>query len=334
MKKKIINKEFWLSFWDTVIVKVGSNILAWNHHWVNLENMKNIIDWIDYLMEIWLKVILVSSWAVAVWKSISWKDNQDLNDAEKATMSTRWQAKLIDFYTNLIKEKKNIEWIAQILVDNTSFKVKKKKEELLEILDLNLKDKYLNILNENDAINREELKFSDNDELAWLVVEATKAKILILLSNIDWVYKNYWKENQELVKEVRNIKFWVLNIINENDTISREELKFSDNDELAWLVAEATKAKILVLLSNIDWVYKNYWMQNQELIKEVWNIWEVRDYCEDTKSSNWTGWMKSKLDVMKKMLNSWITWILANWAEENVLQEIFKWNWKKTIFRV
>jgi len=267
MKKKIINKEFWLSFWDTVVVKVGSNILAWNHHWVNLENMKNIIDWIDYLMEIWLKVILVSSWAVAVWKSISWKDNQDLNDAEKATMSTRWQAKLIDFYTNLIKEKKNIEWIAQILVDNTSFKVKKKKEELLEILDLNLKDKYLNILNENDAINREELKFSDNDELAWLVVEATKAKILILLSNIDWVYKNYW-------------------------------------------------------------------MQNQELIKEVWNIWEVRDYCEDTKSSNWTGWMKSKLDVMKKMLNSWITWILANWAEENVLQEIFKWNWKKTIFRV
>ena len=43
--------------------------------------------------------------------------------------------------------------------------------------------------------------------------------------------------------------------MNENDVVSREELqgtKFSDNDELAGLVTEKIKAKILILLSNID----------------------------------------------------------------------------------
>ena len=270
--EKIINEEFWLSSWDTVVVKVGSNILAWNHHWVNLENMKNIIDWIDYLMEIWLKVILVSSGAVAIWKNIlkeKWKitEKENYSLTEKASFASIWQIKLVNFYSQLVEYKKNILEVSQELVNHKTFQNKESKKNFLGVLN-------------------------------------------------------------------RNIKFWILNIINENDTISREELKFSDNDELAWLVAEATKAKILILLSNIDWVYKNYWKENQKLVEEVWDIWEVRVYCEDTKSSNWTWWMTSKLNVMEKMLNSWITWILANWAEENVLQEIFKWDWKKTIFRV
>ena len=271
--EKIINEEFWLSSWDTVVVKVGSNILAWNDNWVNLDNMKNIIDWIDYLMVIWLNVILVSSWAVAVWKSIlkeKWKleEKEIYSLTEKASFASIWQHKLLAFYSKLIENKKNITEVSQELVNHKTFHNKESKKNFLDVLN-------------------------------------------------------------------QNINFWILNIINENDTISREELKFSDNDELAWLVAKDTKAKVLVLLSNIDWVYKNYWEKNQELIEEVWKIWESREFCEDTKSTNWTGWMKSKLDVMEKMLNSWITWVLANWWKKDILQKIFKWEeYKKTIFRV
>lgn len=270
VKKEIINEEFWLSSWNTVVVKVGSNILAWDSEWVNTENMQNIIDWIDYLMQIWLNVILVSSWAVAVWRYISEKEwkNYWNNLEDKSYLSSIWQARLIEIYRKLVKSKENIKWILQGLLINNIFDKKEEEATILWNLNRAFNDRYLAILNENDFATLEELKFSDNDELAWLIAKAIKAKVLVLISNIDWIYKNYWEENQELIEKV----------------------------------------------SDID---------------------KVRQYCEDTKSSVWTGWMKSKLDVMEKMQNSWITWILTNWAEKNILQKIFEWKvCNKTIFRV
>jgi len=267
-----LKNDFWLSYWDTIVVKVGSNILAWNNNWVNLDNMKNIIDWIDYLIGIWLNVILVSSWAVAVWKNVlkeKWKfiEKENYSLTEKASFASIWQIKLLNFYSQLVKYKKNIIEVSQELVNHKTFEILESKENFLAVLN-------------------------------------------------------------------QNISFWVLNIINENDTVSREELKFSDNDELAWLVAKATKAKVLVLLSNIDWIYKNYWKENQELIEEVRSIKEVRKYCEDSTSSYWTWWMTSKLNVMEKMINFWIIWILANWWKKNILQKIFTWEeCRKTVFR-
>ena len=270
VKKEIINEEFWLSSWNTVVVKVGSNILAWDSEWVNTENMQNIIDWIDYLMQIWLNVILVSSWAVAVWRYISEKEwkNYWNNLEDKSYLSSIWQARLIEIYRKLVKSKENIKWILQGLLINDIFDKKEGEATILWNLNRAFNDRYLAILNENDFATLEELKFSDNDELAWLIAKAIKAKVLVLISNIDWIYKNYWEKNQELIEKV----------------------------------------------SDID---------------------KVRQYCEDTKSSVWTGWMKSKLDVMEKMQNSWITWILTNWAEKNILQKIFEWKvCNKTIFRV
>lgn len=269
-KKEIINEEFWLSSWDTVVVKVGSNILAWDSEWVNTENMQNIIDWIDYLMQIWLNVILVSSWAVAVWRYISEKEWKNYWNSlgDKSYLSSIWQARLIEIYRKLVKSKENIKWILQGLLINNIFDKKEEEATILWNLNRAFNDRYLAILNENDFATLEELKFSDNDELAWLIAKTIKAKVLVLISNIDWIYKNYWEKNQELIEKV----------------------------------------------SDID---------------------KVRQYCEDTKSSVWTGWMKSKLDVMEKMQNSWITWILTNWAEKNILQKIFEWKeCNKTIFRV
>ena len=269
-KKEIINEEFWLSSWNTVVVKVGSNILAWDSEWVNIENMQNIIDWIDYLMQIWLNVILVSSWAVAVWRYISEKEWKNYWNSleDKSYLSSIWQARLIEIYRTLVKSKENIKWILQGLLINNIFDKKEEEATILWNLNRAFNDRYLAILNENDFATLEELKFSDNDELAWLIAKAIKAKVLVLISNIDWIYKNYWEKNQELIEKVDNID-------------------------------------------------------------------EVRQYCEDTKSSVWTGWMKSKLDVMEKMQNSWITWILTNWAEKNILQKIFEWKvCNKTIFRV
>jgi len=265
--KKIINEEFWLSSWDTVVVKVGSNILAGNTNWVNLDNIENIVKWIEYLMKIGLNVFLVSSGAIAIWKNIiSSESEKNENDYKNAFYSTIWQGKLIELYYKLFDER-NIK-ISQNLLTHNDFKDEEKINHLKEV----------------------------------------------------WKY---------------NTKTWVLAIINENDALSKEELWFSDNDELAWLVAKSINAKVLILLSNINWIYKNYNQKDEELIEEVKEISKVLEFCEDWKSMYWRGWMQSKLNVMQEMMNNWITWILANWAEKDIIEKIFKWEEsRKTIFRV
>jgi glutamate 5-kinase len=114
-------------------------------------------------------------------------------------------------------------------------------------------------------------------------------------------------------------------------------LKFSDNDQLAWLVAKVVNAKLLILLSDIDWLYKNYWKENQELIEEVRDIESIRVHSNKEKKvwSNWTGLMDSKLNVFAEMLKNWIIWILTNWWEQYIIKRIFEGtDCKRTVFRV
>ncbi len=256
-------EEYGLSSWDNIVIKIGSNILAWDNDWVNIKNMQNIVNGIAYLMSLWLNIFLVSSWAVAVWKKNFEKNNilfwDKITQDEKAFLSWNGQIDLIYFYKKLFEKKKIL--VAQNLLTHNNFRNK-------------------NILNN---------------------------------------LQNVW---------MQNVKYRTLAIINENDTISREELKFSDNDELAWLVALNVKAKILILMSDIDWVYKNFWTENQEIIKQVNNIDNVRNYCvESNWTCVWTWWMNSKLNVMEKMIDNDIIWILINWWDKDILQNIF---WKKT----
>ena len=47
----------------------------------------------------------------------------------------------------------------------------------------------------------------------------------------------------------------VLPIVNENDTVATQEIRFGDNDRLAAMVAELIGAELLVLLSDVDALY-------------------------------------------------------------------------------
>jgi len=261
-------QNYWLSEWDNVVVKVWSNILVWNEgsmdsaaFWVSYVNMYNIVNSVDYLMKLWLNVFLVSSWAVAMWKNdlknygitYSW----ELNDDQKAFLSSRWQVKLMCLYDKLFSEKEIL--ITQDLLTHNDFLLKKR------------------------------------------------------LGNI----KNIFEEN---------IISRTLPIINENDVISREELKFSDNDQLAWLVAKIVNAKILFLLTDVNGLYKNHWELNQELIKTVNNVENVRKYA-NSKVVEWSHWkwlMDSKLDVMADMMKNKILWILAHWWEIDIIRKIME----------
>jgi glutamate 5-kinase len=75
----------------------------------------------------------------------------------------------------------------------------------------------------------------------------------ILLSADDLMRRTHYRNAQRTLD--RLLELGVLPVVNENDTVATDEIRFGDNDRLAALVAHVTHAKALILLSDVDGVY-------------------------------------------------------------------------------
>ena len=75
----------------------------------------------------------------------------------------------------------------------------------------------------------------------------------VLLSADDLMRRTHYRNAQRTLD--RLLELGVLPVVNENDTVATDEIRFGDNDRLAALVAHVTHAKALVLLSDVDGVY-------------------------------------------------------------------------------
>ncbi len=75
----------------------------------------------------------------------------------------------------------------------------------------------------------------------------------VLLSADDLMRRTHYRNAQRTLD--RLLELGVLPVVNENDTVATDEIRFGDNDRLAALVAHVTRAKALVLLSDVDALY-------------------------------------------------------------------------------
>src|SRR3954466_7314795 len=75
----------------------------------------------------------------------------------------------------------------------------------------------------------------------------------VLLTADDLTRRSHYRNAHSTVE--RLLALGVVPIVNENDTVATEEIRFGDNDRLAALVAHVARADALVLLSAVDGVY-------------------------------------------------------------------------------
>ncbi len=75
----------------------------------------------------------------------------------------------------------------------------------------------------------------------------------VLLTADDLTRRSHYRNAHQTVE--RLLSLGALPIVNENDTVATEEIRFGDNDRLAALVAHVARADALVLLSDVDGVY-------------------------------------------------------------------------------
>ena len=123
----------------------------------------------------------------------------------------------------------------------------------------------------------------------------------------------------------------VIPIVNENDTISVNELMFTDNDELSGLIASMVNSDALILLSNVDGVYNaNPRDKNARLIPQI----EIKDKEPENaisveRSDFGRGGMLTKFRIAQKVAGDGIGVHIANGTSENILIDLLETN-KKT----
>jgi glutamate 5-kinase len=105
-------------------------------------------------------------------------------------------------------------------------------------------------------------------------------------------------------------------IINENDTISTDEIRFGDNDCLSALVATLVNADILIMLSDVDGLCD----KEEKLIKLVPEITRtVGELACPTDKKTCVGGMITKIEAAKIAVNSGIPCIIANGRCEDIV---------------
>lgn len=113
-------------------------------------------------------------------------------------------------------------------------------------------------------------------------------------------------------------------IINENDTVSTTEIKFGDNDHLAALVTNLLHAPLLILLTNVEGLYRGDPTDPKaELIRIVERIDEsITNLAGESRSPLGTGGMRSKLRAARLVTSAGEAVWMAHGAKANVLDEV------------
>jgi glutamate 5-kinase len=145
----------------------------------------------------------------------------------------------------------------------------------------------------------------------------------ILLTGLDLEDNERYHNIQNTMNRLLELN--VLPVINENDTVSTQEIAVGDNDTLGAIVAVSMKADMLILLSDIDGLYTNdpHKDENAELISLVTEITpEIEALGGGKGSSLGTGGMATKLNAAKLCLSKGTEMVIANGANPSVLYDI------------
>ena len=159
----------------------------------------------------------------------------------------------------------------------------------------------------------------------------TVAQVLLTKDVVDHAKR---EENAKNAFE-RLEKLGVIPIVNENDTVSVEEIEFGDNDTLSAIVAVMTDADVLVLLSDIDGLYDSDPHKNSDakLIKIVDGVDDnIRSMAGGSAGSLGTGGMLTKIHAAEIATEAGIHMIVTNGEKPDVLYDIFDGTVDGTVF--
>lgn len=188
-------------------------------------------------------------------------------------------------------------------------------------------------------------------------VARTQACAAVGQGQLIGVYEQFFKEYNQQIAQVLITKETMINserrinakntfielldmgvipIVNENDTVSTEEIEFGDNDTLAAIVCALVKGDLLILLTDIDGFYTDdpHKNPNSEIIPIVEEINEgIEGMAKGVTSRYGTGGMATKIAAANICNDSGADMIIASGERADILNKIMEGAQVGTIFK-
>ena len=170
----------------TIVVKIGTNVLTGEDGQIHRDRLQSLVDQVQRIREGGRKVVLVSSGAIGAGLGKIGMETRPTDLRQLQACASIGQPFPMRAYEECM-EKHGVH-TAQILLTAGDFdnriRYLNARNTLLTLFEWNV----LPIINENDTISVDEIRFGDNDHLAALVTNLIQAPLLILLSVVDGLY--------------------------------------------------------------------------------------------------------------------------------------------------
>lgn len=188
-----------------IVVKVGTSTLTHKNGQLNLHRIEHIVRELSDLHNEGKEVILVTSGAIGVGANRMGFKKIPETMPQKQALAAIGQGALLHMYEKFFAEYGKT--VAQVLLTREDLDDRLRylnaTNALLAMFDMRV----IPIINENDTVVVEEIKFGDNDTLSALVSTIIEADLLIILSDVDGLYDSdpRTNENAVLIEEVAEI---------------------------------------------------------------------------------------------------------------------------------
>lgn len=178
-----------------IVIKVGSSSLTYDTGMVNIRQIEKLCKILSDIKNSGRQVILVTSGAIPVGASKLGLAAKPTTMPEKQAAAAAGQCELMYIY-----DKHFLEYhhkVAQILLTRDIIEKDELRTHAVNTFETLLKLGAIPIVNENDTIAVDEIRFGDNDTLSAIVSSLTKADGLIFLSDIDGLFEENPKDNPD-----------------------------------------------------------------------------------------------------------------------------------------
>ena len=186
--KKIIMKKFNFSEAEKIVIKLGSSIVTNNGNGLDERCLSSLIRQISILSSQNKKVILVSSGAIAAGLKKLGIGKRPKILSELQSAAAVGQMDLVRMYEKLFSD--NDLMSAQVLLTHNDLSDRKRYLNARSTIFNLIKNNVIPVINENDTVASEEIRFGDNDTLAAMVANLIEADILVLLTDQDGLFSS------------------------------------------------------------------------------------------------------------------------------------------------
>ncbi|WP_159948393.1 glutamate 5-kinase [Polaribacter septentrionalilitoris] len=188
-----------------ILLKIGSNTLTKETNNISRGKIEDIANQIAKLKDT-CEFIIVSSGAIAVAKQFVKLESKQEEVFVKQALASIGQPHLIRIYQEIFREYGLLS--SQCLLSYSDFEKKESKTNIVNTINVLVNNNYIPIINENDTVATDEIKFGDNDKLAALTASLLDVDLLIIATNTNGIYtkESIINNNPKTIEDVTDFE--------------------------------------------------------------------------------------------------------------------------------